>query len=34
MPGLVAISAFVFFPFFAPTLTIFLVGEFFQEMAW
>ncbi|RYP25418.1 hypothetical protein DL767_008390 [Monosporascus sp. MG133] len=34
LPGLIAITAFVFFPFFAPTLAIFLVGEFFQGMAW
>ncbi|RYO80475.1 hypothetical protein DL762_007616 [Monosporascus cannonballus] len=34
LPGLVAITAFVFFPFFAPTIAIFLVGEFFQGMAW
>ncbi|RYP26240.1 hypothetical protein DL768_011805 [Monosporascus sp. mg162] len=33
LPGLIAITAFVFFPFFAPTLAIFLVGEFFQGMA-
>ncbi|KAI1245314.1 hypothetical protein MGN70_012204 [Eutypa lata] len=34
LPGLIAITAFIFFPFFAPTLTIFLVGEFFQGLAW
>ncbi|RYP04401.1 hypothetical protein DL764_004495 [Monosporascus ibericus] len=34
LPGLMAITAFIFFPFFAPTLAVFLVGEFFQGMAW
>ncbi|KAI0131030.1 sugar transporter [Daldinia grandis] len=32
--ALVAVTAFIFFPFFANSLTIFLVGELFQGMAW
>lgn len=34
IPALVSVTAFIFFPFFAPTLTVFIVGEFFQGMAW
>ncbi|KAI0385631.1 sugar transporter [Hypomontagnella monticulosa] len=29
-----AVTAFIFFPFFAESLTVFLVGELFQGMAW
>ncbi|KAI0536037.1 general alpha-glucoside permease [Xylaria digitata] len=32
--ALVAVTGFIFFPFFAGNLTVFLVGEFFQGMAW
>ncbi|KAI1656618.1 sugar transporter [Daldinia decipiens] len=32
--ALVAVTGFIFFPFFANSLTIFLVGELFQGMAW
>ncbi|KAI8964736.1 sugar transporter [Daldinia sp. FL1419] len=32
--ALVAVTAFIFFPFFANSLTVFLVGELFQGMAW
>ncbi|KAL7624084.1 hypothetical protein AAE478_005641 [Parahypoxylon ruwenzoriense] len=32
--ALVAVTGFIFFPFFAGSLTIFLVGELFQGMAW
>ncbi|KAI0809543.1 general alpha-glucoside permease [Xylaria sp. FL0064] len=34
MGALVAVTGFIFFPFFAGNLTIFLVGELFQGMAW
>ncbi|KAJ3568612.1 hypothetical protein NPX13_g6361 [Xylaria arbuscula] len=32
--ALVAVTGFIFFPFFAGNLTVFLVGELFQGMAW
>ncbi|KAH9907849.1 sugar transporter-domain-containing protein [Xylariomycetidae sp. FL2044] len=32
--ALAAVAGFIFFPFYADTLTIFLVGELFQGMAW
>ncbi|KAI0406370.1 general alpha-glucoside permease [Xylaria palmicola] len=32
--ALVAVTGFIFFPFFADSLTVFLVGELFQGMAW
>ncbi|KAI1804496.1 sugar transporter [Daldinia bambusicola] len=32
--ALVAVTAFIFFPFFANSLAVFLVGELFQGMAW
>ncbi|KAI1421726.1 general alpha-glucoside permease [Xylaria sp. FL1777] len=32
--ALVAVIGFIFFPFFAGNLTVFLVGELFQGMAW
>ncbi|KAI1411179.1 general substrate transporter [Hypoxylon sp. FL1857] len=34
LSALVGVTAFIFFPFFANTLTVFLVGELFQGMAW
>ncbi|KAI1873473.1 hypothetical protein JX265_005095 [Neoarthrinium moseri] len=34
LSALVAITGFIFFPFFASSLTVFLVGEFFQGIAW
>ncbi|KAI5863532.1 sugar transporter [Durotheca rogersii] len=34
LAALVGVSGFVFFPFFAESLTVFLVGELFQGMAW
>ncbi|KAI1305461.1 general alpha-glucoside permease [Xylaria venustula] len=34
MGALVAVIGFIFFPFFAGSLTVFLVGELFQGMAW
>ncbi|KAI0202671.1 general alpha-glucoside permease [Astrocystis sublimbata] len=32
--ALVAVTGFIFFPFFADSLAVFLVGELFQGMAW
>ncbi|KAI0544224.1 general alpha-glucoside permease [Xylaria curta] len=32
--ALAAVTGFIFFPFFAGNLTVFLVGELFQGMAW
>ncbi|KAI1136761.1 sugar transporter [Hypoxylon sp. FL0543] len=34
LAALVAVVGFIFFPFFAGSLTVFLVGELFQGMAW
>ncbi|KAI1199302.1 general alpha-glucoside permease [Nemania serpens] len=34
LTALVAVTGFIFFPFFAGNLTVFLVGELFQGMAW
>ncbi|KAI1376009.1 sugar transporter [Hypoxylon crocopeplum] len=34
LSALVGVTGFIFFPFFAETLAIFLVGELFQGMAW
>ncbi|KAI0874223.1 general alpha-glucoside permease [Hypoxylon argillaceum] len=34
LSGLIAVTGFIFFPFFAGNLTVFLVGELFQGMAW
>jgi MFS transporter, SP family, general alpha glucoside:H+ symporter len=34
LAALFAITGFIFFPFFAESLTVFLVGELFQGMAW
>ncbi|KAI0968024.1 general alpha-glucoside permease [Xylaria arbuscula] len=34
MGALIAVIGFIFFPFFAGSLTVFLVGELFQGMAW
>ncbi|KAJ8127554.1 hypothetical protein O1611_g6082 [Lasiodiplodia mahajangana] len=34
LSALFAVTGFIFFPFFAGNLTVFLVGEFFQGMAW
>ncbi|KAI1398058.1 sugar transporter [Hypoxylon fuscum] len=34
LSALVGVTGFIFFPFFADSLTIFLVGELFQGMAW
>ncbi|KAK7948071.1 MFS transporter- SP family- general alpha glucoside:H+ symporter [Apiospora aurea] len=32
--ALIAITGFIFFPFFAESLVVFLVGEFFQGLSW
>ncbi|XXG97251.1 hypothetical protein Hte_003547 [Hypoxylon texense] len=32
--ALVGVTGFIFFPFFANSLTVFLIGELFQGMAW
>ncbi|KAI1164766.1 general alpha-glucoside permease [Nemania serpens] len=34
LSALIAVTGFIFFPFFAGNLTVFLVGELFQGMAW
>ncbi|KAI1186384.1 general alpha-glucoside permease [Nemania serpens] len=34
LSALVAVTGFIFFPFFAGNLTVFLIGELFQGMAW
>ncbi|CAJ2511685.1 Uu.00g073100.m01.CDS01 [Anthostomella pinea] len=34
LTALIGVTGFIFFPFYAETLTVFLVGELFQGMAW
>ncbi|KAM0815457.1 hypothetical protein AB5N19_01251 [Seiridium cardinale] len=34
LSALIAITGFIFFPFFAQSLTLFLIGEFCQGLAW
>jgi SP family general alpha glucoside:H+ symporter-like MFS transporter len=34
LTALFAVTGFIFFPFFAGNLTVFLIGELFQGMAW